>query len=82
VFISNRIPLSGSDRQGMMIGQSAIVMADLAPRARGTDQVSIGRVKIGYGRSEPTDVDTWYAHTYYGVVEFEDARGVQILSKN
>jgi hypothetical protein len=83
VFVSNQIPLSGSDRQGMMVGKSAIVFADMVPTVLDpVRQAAIGRTKLEFDRVPGSDIDEIHAHTYYGVAEFEDSRGVQILSAN
>ena len=83
VFVSSNIPLSGSDRQGMMVGKSGIVFADMAPSVMDpVRQAVIGRTKLEIDRVPGSDIDEIHGHTYFGVAEFEDARGVQILSAN
>lgn len=83
VFVSTNIPLSGSDRQGMMIGKSAVVFADMKPSIIDpVRQAALGRTKLEFDRVPGSDIDEVHAHTYFGIAEFEDARGVQILSKN
>lgn len=83
VFISNFAALSGSDRQGMMVGRSAILFADMVPVVKDpARQAVMGRTKLAYEYAPGTDIDGFHAHTYYGVVEFEDLRGVEIRSRN
>ena len=82
VFVSNRVPLATGNLSGQMLSEASICMAQMEPRIRDTQrQASIGRVKLGYERDEPTDVDAYWAHVYYGLTRTEQARGVKLVSR-
>ena len=81
LFFSNRAPTSGTGRAGMLVGRGAILRALLTPTAKDSRQTVAGNVKIAYGYTEGTDIDTVTGHAYYGLAEFRDARGVQLVVK-
>ncbi len=81
VFVANRgIATSGSDYKGGMIGRSALLMADLTPVVEDPSrQAAMGRTMVEYGRVQGAAKSEYHGHSFYGIVEFEDARGVELI---
>ena len=85
IYTCDKIPASGSDRLSMMFGRGAIGFATQQIQGFGIDPNNIlmqsGPVLIEQSRNATAGTGNVTTHFYFGVVEIEDARGVQIIAK-
>lgn len=81
IFTSTRVPASGGNRQGMMIGRGAIIWIDgTALLDDPSTQAMYGKVLFERDRNPATGVTEWVAQTYFGVAEGIDLAGVGIIT--
>ena len=81
IFVANRgIATSGSDYKGGVMGQAALLMAKLTPVVEDASrQAVMGNTMVEYGRVPGAAKSEYHGHKFYGLVEFEDTRGVELI---
>lgn len=82
LFFSNRAPDSSTGKAGMMIGEGAILRAQMSPPVNDPSrQAAFNNILIEYARDAGATLDEYHGHAYFSYAENDDARGVQVRVK-